>query len=83
VVFVALHMRKYIARVLNDMVSCNAVHDSLPWLALLRLRRETIAANPRRYVKMLLVLLAVLLVVECGGGMAVFGGAAAGGGGAG
>jgi len=28
----------------------------------LRLRRETIAANPRRYVKMLLVLLAVLLL---------------------
>ncbi len=31
---------------------------------LLRLRRETIAAHPRRYVKMLLVCLGVLLVVD-------------------
>ena len=31
---------------------------------LLRLRRETIAANPRRYVKMLLVCLGVLLVLN-------------------
>jgi pimeloyl-ACP methyl ester carboxylesterase len=39
--------------------------DRFPSLAgLLRLRRETIAANPRRYVKMLLVCLGVLLVVD-------------------
>src|ERR1700735_1670889 len=39
--------------------------NRFPSLAgLLRLRRETIAANPRRYVKMLLVCLGVLLVVD-------------------
>ncbi|WP_158787818.1 S9 family peptidase [Granulicella sp. L46] len=39
--------------------------NRFPSLAgLLRLRRETIAANPRRYVKMLLVCLVVLLVVD-------------------
>jgi hypothetical protein len=31
---------------------------------LLLLRRETIAANPRRYMKMLVVCLGVLLVVD-------------------
>jgi pimeloyl-ACP methyl ester carboxylesterase len=39
--------------------------NRFPSLAgLLRLRREMIAANPRRYVKMLLVCLSVLLVVD-------------------
>jgi len=39
--------------------------SQFPSLAgLLRLRRETIAAHPRRYVKMLLVCLGVLLVVD-------------------
>jgi pimeloyl-ACP methyl ester carboxylesterase len=39
--------------------------NRFPSLAgVLRLRRETIAANPRRYVKMLLVCLGVVLVVE-------------------